>query len=63
MRLRRVGFNALLILIAVNLMALGELIHALMMMNWRPGTTMAQLFLAQLASAACFGILIPLWTG
>jgi hypothetical protein len=40
-------------------MALGELIHALMMMNWRPGTTIVQLFLAQLASAACFGILIP----
>jgi hypothetical protein len=40
-------------------MALGELIHALMMMNWRPGTTIAQLFFAQLASAACFGVLIP----
>jgi two-component system LytT family sensor kinase len=59
MTLRRTGFNVLLILVAVNLMALGELIHALMMMNWRPGTTMSQLYLAQLASAACFGILIP----
>jgi two-component system LytT family sensor kinase len=59
MTLRRFGFNALLILIAVNLMALGELIHALMMMNWRPGTTMGQMFFTQLASAACFGILIP----
>jgi hypothetical protein len=59
MTLRRVGFNVLLILLAVNLMALGELIHALMMMNWQPGTTMGQLFFAQLASAACFGVLIP----
>jgi two-component system, LytTR family, sensor kinase len=59
MTLRRIGFNALLVLVAVNLMALGELIHALMMMNWRPGTTVSQLFLAQLASAACFGMLIP----
>jgi len=59
MTLRRIGFNALLILVAINLMALGELTHALMMMNWRPGTTIVQLFLAQLASAACFGILIP----
>ena len=59
MTLRRIGFNTLLILVAVTLMALGELIHALMM-NFSPGTTVAQLFLAQLASAACFGILIPL---
>ena len=49
----RAGFNTLLILAAVNLMALGELIHALMMMNWRPGTTIAQLYFAQLTSAAC----------
>jgi hypothetical protein len=59
MTLRRTGYNVLLILVAVNLMALGEMIHALMMMNWQPGTTMNQLFLSQLASAACFGILIP----
>ncbi len=59
MTLRRKAFNTLLVLLAVNLMALGELIHALMMMNWRPGTTVAQLFSAQLASAACFGVLIP----
>jgi hypothetical protein len=30
-----------------------------MMMNWRPGTTAVHVFVAQLASAACFGILIP----
>jgi len=36
MTLKRLGFNVLLVLIAVNLMALGEMIHALMM-NWRPG--------------------------
>jgi two-component system, LytTR family, sensor kinase len=59
MTLKRIGFNVLLILIAVNLMALGEFIHALMMMNWRPGTTLAQVFFAQVASAICFGILIP----
>jgi hypothetical protein len=59
MNLKRTGINLLLILAAVNLMALGELIHALMMMNWQPGTTLGQLFFAQLASAACFGILIP----
>ncbi len=59
MTLRRFGFTGLLILAAVNLMALGELVHALMMMNWRPGTTIGQLFLAQLASASCFGTLIP----
>jgi hypothetical protein len=59
MTLKRIGFNALLVLVAVNLMALAELIHTLMMMNWQPGTTITQLFLAQLASAACFGILIP----
>jgi two-component system LytT family sensor kinase len=59
MSVKHLGFNALLVLVAVNLMALGELLHALMMMNWRPGTTVSQLFLAQLASAACFGILIP----
>ncbi len=59
MTLKRLGSNVLLVLVAVNLMALGELIHVLMMMNWRPGTTISQLFLAQLASAACFGILIP----
>lgn len=60
MNLRRSGYNVLLILAAVSLMAVGELIHALMMMNWQPGTTAAQLFVAQLASAACFGILVPL---
>ncbi len=54
----RFGFNALLILIAVNLMALGEFIHALMMMNWRPGASMGQVFISQLASSACFGVLI-----
>jgi len=59
MTLKRLGFNLLLVLVAVNLMALSELIHALMMMNWRPGTTISQLFFAQVASAACFGILIP----
>ena len=59
MTLKRIGYDALLVLAAVNLMALGELIHALMMMNWHPGTTIAQVFLAQLASAACFGALIP----
>jgi hypothetical protein len=63
--LRRTGQNVLLIFAAVSLMAAGEFIHALMMMNWQPGTTGAQLFVAQLASAACFGILIPLiaWWG
>jgi hypothetical protein len=59
MTARRIGFNAFLVLVAVNLMALGEFIHTLMMMNWQPGTTMPQLYFAQLASAACFGILIP----
>jgi hypothetical protein len=59
MTLKSAGLNTLLILVAVNLMALGELIHALMMMNWQPGTTVAQVYLAQLASALCFGLLIP----
>ncbi len=60
MNLRRAGYNALLVLAAIALMALGEFIHVLMMRNWQPGTTRAHLFLAQLASATCFGILIPL---
>jgi len=59
MTLKRAGFNALLIFIAVNLMALGELIHALTMPNWKPGMALVHLYVASLASACCFGILIP----